>query len=733
MDSISYNRTYAQAPGTASFRYALKTSPQQIQRLSRDELLTLCMEQYFLLWLVIAIIRNPLAAISTRVIVLDLIFSMVEKNVKGKIKEITERTRIYISGDGGAAKRLGIHANTVSKTYKNLETYHMVERDYVFDEATQKEYLDLTLTPLQLHAPEKLQDKTLRTMTKTASNHPAPHNPPPPAALTCPACGSNDVLITCRSCGSLSTPEEEVTISQDHAEQAVTDTPTLLHKICGVDTINAPLNGDVAGMSPRTTEDTDQDAPGETNNGRGDQLVSDVAYLPEASSPPPHGPEEEQKTRVTEDDADQVIISWLSKRIGHGKLIYATGSAEYSKKYYNKPTGYQPDYPAYLAGDKQHILGSYLSFADKTTFVLAFDIDEPEAHARHEQFLADLASAGACPVYWMRAGDRGHLELYFDRPVAADQARAWCLSVCPELEEVGECYPAQDKGNQPIAWPLYQRKGDVVTPCRARAILPHTTQVRSASITNRAGLAKLITAAVTPASLVEAFQMPEKSAAAAAVPGRQAAVFPPPAGEDLAKVVIAEFNRTTTWDAVVANCGGFTRDGKFKAVWRNERSPSVAIDANGQFASDYGRTAGFPRKLDKYEVWCLVQGGLEFKRFDLAARIEAYRQRMQGQGETPLSPPLPSQESTVEIPAAQPILQPDPNETAEEIVARLRQTGQSSRGRVMTPAGAGTLWQIWPSRIGVVLDSDPKHVKFFTDLGEMHRIVAIPNQQGETQ
>src|SRR6266568_7601514 len=199
MDSISYNGRIAQAPCPTSFRYALKLSLQQIQRLSRDELLALCMEQYFLLWLIIAIIRNPLAAIATRVVVLDLIFSMVEKNVRGKIQDITERSRVYISGDGGTAKRLGIHANTVSKTYKNLETYHMVERDYVFDEATQKEYLDLTLTPLQLHAPEKLQDKTLRTMANTNSKHPATHTTLSPTALTCPACGSNDVLITCRS------------------------------------------------------------------------------------------------------------------------------------------------------------------------------------------------------------------------------------------------------------------------------------------------------------------------------------------------------------------------------------------------------------------------------------------------------------------------------------------------------------------------------------------------------
>ncbi len=750
MDSISYNGRIAQAPCPTSFRYALKLSPQQIQRLSRDELLALCMEQYFLLWLVIAIIRNPLAAIATRVVALDLIFSMVEKNVRGKIQDITERSRVYISGDGGTAKRLGIHANTVSKTYKNLETYHMVERTYIYDETTQKEYLDLTLTPLQLQAPEKLQDKTLRTVA--APNHKQTSSQasvsPPLPDIICPACGSDDVLITCRSCGSVSAPEDVTTTPQDHAGQAVNEAGDLLHKFYAVDTSNAPLLCE-DNECDTGNNDNDGDARIDCGNNETDGGIQDAAgtklHLSDAAqmvvdSPPPPDPPHEESVQTGQEDENSILIAWLAKRIGHGKLIYATGSAEYSKKYYNKPKDYQPDYVAYLAGDRRHILGSYLLREDGTTSVLAFDIDDPVQHAQRETYLRQLAAAGAAPVYWQRRKQRGHLELYFDRPVNPERALAWCLSVCPDLQTVVECYPAHDKRNQPLAWPVYQRAGNTIIPCSILATLPSRPGQLLASPGIQADhrrVAVLVQKAITPAALIEAFapaKPVEDRPAPAPARTQEARVLPQATTEDLAKAVIAEFNVTTTWDEVVALCGGFNREGKFKAVWRGERTPSVAIDANGQFACDYGRIGTeYPKKLDRYDVWCWAHGGREFKRYDLAARIEAYRERMKGQSDALPSPPLPHQESAPELPPAQPALQPDPNETAEEIVARLRQTGQQSRGRVMTPAGAGTLWQIWPSRIGVVLDSDPEHVKFFTDLEEMHRIVAILQEQGEGQ
>ncbi len=553
-----------------------------------------------------------------------------------------------------------------------------------------------------------MQDKTIRQVTNPKQKQTAPQRSVSSPTLVCPSCGGGDIQIVCHSCGSVSTPEDATTPPEEDLINAVIES-TLLNKIYVVDSNNAPLNSDVVQVGENTDTGDIYDVP-----------VSDVAQLPEAS---PSLPPQE---KVADDDQreDQVIISWLNRRIGHGKLIYATGSAEYSKKYYNKPPDYTPDYPAYLAGDCRHILGSYLSREDGTTSVLVFDIDDPGQHAKHLTFLQDLAKAGAAPVYWIRKGDRGHLELYFDRPVNPEAARAWCIRVCPELAAVEECYPASDKRNQPVAWPLYQRKGETVTICQARAMLPQSTQLRSSSIENKQGLVRLIAQAVTPASLVEASIMPTKESGAAPISPKDTQKAPnvPQTTKDLAKVVIAEFNQTTAWEEVVALCGGFNRERKFKAVWRGERTPSVAIDPNGEFACDYGRTGTeYPKKLDKYEVWCLAQGGREFKRFDLAKRVEAYRkgQRLQQEIEASPTPPLTQQE-TEPAPLSQSFQVLPPEETRKEVAERLR-----GRRFVATPLGRGELWRAWPTEIGVVFDSDPERVKYFKTLEEMRQIVGV--------
>jgi hypothetical protein len=42
--------------------------------------------------------------------------------------------------------------------------------------------------------------------------------------------------------------------------------------------------------------------------------------------------------------------------------------------------------------------------------------------------------------------------------------------------------------------------------------------------------------------------------------------------------------------------------------------------------------------------------------------------------------------------------------------------------RVITPRGKGNLWQVWGTRIGVVLDGDPKRVTFFEQPAELQAI-----------
>ena len=157
-----------------------------------------------------------------------------------------------------------------------------------------------------------------------------------------------------------------------------------------------------------------------------------------------------------------------------------------------------------------------------------------------------------------------------------------------------------------------------------------------------------------------------------------------------------------TWEEVVALCGGFTREGKFKAVWRGERTASVAIDADEAYACDYGRTGtAFPKKLDKYEVWCLAQGGGEFKRFDLAKRIAAYRQR-QDQA---------APQETIAQERTPPASRPSPTFTREpesDVVRRLQ-----GYAYIDTPAGRGCIWQLWATRVGVILDGKDT-VTFFS-------------------
>ena len=65
------------------------------------------------------------------------------------------------------------------------------------------------------------------------------------------------------------------------------------------------------------------------------------------------------------------------------------------------------------------------------------------------------------------------------------------------------------------------------------------------------------------------------------------------------------------------------RKGKFCAIWRGERTASVALDRSGEYATDYGKNGRFPKKLDAYEVYCLVNQ--INKKADLAERCAQLR------------------------------------------------------------------------------------------------------------
>ena len=67
-------------------------------------------------------------------------------------------------------------------------------------------------------------------------------------------------------------------------------------------------------------------------------------------------------------------------------------------------------------------------------------------------------------------------------------------------------------------------------------------------------------------------------------------------------------DKTHSWEEVIALCGGIQKNKHFFAVWREERTASVKVDADGQYACDYGSTRGaYPKKLDTFGVYCLAK------------------------------------------------------------------------------------------------------------------------------
>ncbi len=339
--------------------------------------------------------------------------------------------------------------------------------------------------------------------------------------------------------------------------------------------------------------------------------------------------------------ATRILANWLEKRRGvdragnAGRTIYATGSIKAEDKYKSKPTDYSPDMDAYLDGSASHVYGSWLRLADGTTNVLSFDLDDAEQDAAAPDYLAALATAGAAPIYWQRKRQRGHLELYFDRPVHPDTARAWCISICPALAEISEVYPANDKHSNAISWPLYQRIDNRVYASKPSAIVPGRNDVLTADLMDREQLAQLVISATTPASLIEAFHVeaPTPICASANIEDRATSgggllesTSHTTTDADLVKLVIADFNDTHSWDEVTYKWGGIV-NGRFRNGYRGEETASVVIDQDGRWACDYGdtRNGTYLKKLDKYEVWCLSER--INKKLDLDARCREYRRR----------------------------------------------------------------------------------------------------------
>lgn len=217
MNSISSLRPGSLEGATqisTTYRHVLRVSAEDIPSMSRDELVQLCLEQYSLLILIVAIIRNTQAELATRVVMVDYLIDTVHKCVRKSIKNVTERTPILLSGevkdkDGkrvktgkiGIAERVGVSNGTVSAVYSKMEAAGLLKKDYRTDDGTrQKRHIDVTMQPAFLLNPV-IEDR------KPAEGIGAKTERKPKATPVCPKCGSFNcelhMITVCRDCNEI--------------------------------------------------------------------------------------------------------------------------------------------------------------------------------------------------------------------------------------------------------------------------------------------------------------------------------------------------------------------------------------------------------------------------------------------------------------------------------------------------------------------------------------------------
>jgi hypothetical protein len=120
-----------------SYDYALRVTPGDMEKMSRDELLQLAIEQYYLLITIISIVRNVRAGFSTRLMQVEILVRQVEANVSGRIKSVCESIPALIEGNRetgsygvGLAESLGLSRNAASSAVDAIVEVGLIERGY---------------------------------------------------------------------------------------------------------------------------------------------------------------------------------------------------------------------------------------------------------------------------------------------------------------------------------------------------------------------------------------------------------------------------------------------------------------------------------------------------------------------------------------------------------------------------------------------------------------------------
>lgn len=201
-----------QGPFTSSFSYALKVTPVEMQDMSREQLLAVCVEQYALLMLIIGIAQNARAQVTTRLVAIDLLIAAVRRTSRRLMHSVVDRMPVVILHElpGSMSDRLGISENTVSTCLSQMESCGAVKKSYRKGESGYNKHLDISIQPEFLADPGLVRDKREKKPEERRAS--AKREKAVPAA--CAHCGSESLVCVCRSCGEmLDVQSGEVTVA----------------------------------------------------------------------------------------------------------------------------------------------------------------------------------------------------------------------------------------------------------------------------------------------------------------------------------------------------------------------------------------------------------------------------------------------------------------------------------------------------------------------------------------
>ncbi len=255
---------------------------------------------------------------------------------------------------------------------------------------------------------------------------------------------------------------------------------------------------------------------------------------------------------------------------------------------------------------------------DGMTRAIWFDPDNPEEWQICRDAAQELAVAddfkpilAPSPTNGEHAGG-GHLWIIFDAEVDAYSALQTLYQYVPRLKAIKDFWPGGGK-NARLPGGKY--------------VAPHFEawcHLFDEHMQNGIGTAAMLIERQTPASVVIDYPKPEPTPEPqrAQPAARQGGYL----DKDLAKQVTADFNASHSW---VDLLGQPNSSGKYGASWRNDHNPNVHVYADTDLAYDHSTNRLFDRPFDKYDCWCMLQGGQNWEAFrkqDLAQRCAQLRE-----------------------------------------------------------------------------------------------------------